>query len=211
MIFNVWRLDGMHEPYPAQETERKTPAPKSSEPISAFFYSKEFEPQTFHPLSEKDDQLEQTIEKHKESLAPIRAGHIMTFPVKCLHPETPLKEAWKLVCNMRFRHVPVVDQEGTLVGILSDRDLLREAVRIAKVKSGNKEVDSKLDVSTVMHPQVISAKVETELIHIAKLFVERRIGAMPIIDRTNQVVGIITRSDILKTIVKICALKAEPI
>jgi len=52
-----------------------------------------------------------------------------------------------------------------------------------------------------MTPEVLTASTDTDIRYIARLFVERRIGAMPIV-RNNKLAGIITRSDILSAVMR---------
>jgi acetoin utilization protein AcuB len=86
----------------------------------------------------------------------------------------------------RFRHVPVVGPDGQLVGILSDRDLL-------PAPNGG------LAVSELMSSPVWTAAPESPLREVASLMFDRRVGALPILDE-GALVGILTRSDILRSL-----------
>ena len=114
----------------------------------------------------------------------------MSAPVDTLRPEDLLATASSLVRDRRFRHVPVLSGAGALVGMLSDRDLLHHAGREREVRVGD-----------IMAVPVLSASPDTGIREIARLFFEERIGAMPIVDSAEALVGILTRSDILRALV----------
>lgn len=130
---------------------------------------------------------------------PILAGQIMSRPVKVLHVESLLHEAWDLVKDNRFRHLPIL-KDGVVVGLVSDRELLRQ---LQYIEGRHENVSQDLFVRDVMVTRVMCARPETEISHIAKVFIQERIGAMPILQTEGALVGIVTRSDILKTIVSV--------
>jgi CBS domain-containing protein len=130
----------------------------------------------------------------------LRARQIMASPVVSLPPEASLYEAWKLICDRRFRHVPVVDGTGALMGIISDRDVLLRVAGIA-ASEGEDAAGGPTAVRDIMHVRVLTAGPDTRVPQIARMLLEERIGSMPIVDDTRTLVGIITRSDILRTLV----------
>ncbi|MCB0332310.1 MAG: CBS domain-containing protein [Bdellovibrionales bacterium] len=116
------------------------------------------------------------------------ASQIMSTPVETLHKADPVEKASKLFQERRFRHVPVVMKGGVLIGIVSDRDFFSH-------KNNNTRVEK------IMTTNVLSARPTTEIRYIAQVLFEERIGAMPIVEEGGKLVGIITRSDILRTVV----------
>jgi acetoin utilization protein AcuB len=129
----------------------------------------------------------------------LQAKQIMSTTVRALAPSTSVAEAWSLCRALRFRHFPVVEeQDGKLVGILSDRDLLRvggtpDAAPVPDVGD--------LQVADIMSSPVFSAHPETPIRDIARVLFAERIGAIAICDDDWKLVGILTRSDILRTLV----------
>ncbi len=132
----------------------------------------------------------------------LHAHQIMSTPVTTLTPETSLLDAWALFRKTRYRHIPIVDDTGCLVGIVSDRDLLRYAAvngRIPPYDGDSPEAHT--PIATLMKPRVLTATPDTEIRQIARVLIEQHIGAMPIMDYAGRLRGIVTRSDILRALV----------
>ncbi len=132
----------------------------------------------------------------------ILASQIMAFPVVTLPPEATMAEAWELIRTKRFRHVPVVSRKKGLVGIISDRDLLLEAGNICSTVSQRDNAGhEQMTIQGLIRRRVLTASHDTGIREIARILFEERIGSMPIVDDKGVLVGIITRSDILRTII----------
>jgi len=130
------------------------------------------------------------------------ASDIMRSPVRTLPASATFDEAKALFKQSRFRHVPILN--GTkLCGIISDRDVLKEAAQtterlhewVSEFVSEQKTVDD------FMTKRVLVGTPNTGIRLIARAMFEERIGSMPIVDEKLKLVGIITRSDILRTLV----------
>lgn len=131
------------------------------------------------------------------------AGDIMRSPVRTLPESATFEEARLLFRQRRFRHVPILNAAGSLSGIISDRDVLREAAQIGEKVQGwvQELVNEQKTVVEFMTKRILVGTPSTEIRQIAKAMFEERIGSMPIIDAKNRLTGIITRSDILRTLV----------
>jgi acetoin utilization protein AcuB len=118
--------------------------------------------------------------------------------------DTPFQDALKLMRDHRFRRLPVVDKDGQLVGIVSERDLLYASPSPATSLSvwELNYLLSKLQVREIMTRDVISTTPDTPIEDAARLIVDHRIGGMPVVDANNRVVGVITETDIFKTFVE---------
>lgn len=130
----------------------------------------------------------------------ILAEEVMTGPVVTLTPDADLVDAWKLICEKRFRHVPVLSPEGALVGIVSDRDILLRAALISATQTTQTGHPGGT-IREIMRTPVLTAAPGTEIRQIARVFFRQRIGAMPVVDERGRLVGMITRSDILRALI----------
>lgn len=124
----------------------------------------------------------------------------MTSPAITIRPDTPFQDALNIMREHRFRRIPVVNETGKLVGIVSERDLLHAAPSPATSLSVW-EVNYllwKLKIADVMTDNVITVKPETPIEDAALLMINRKIGGLPVVDDLGAVVGVITETDIFK-------------
>ncbi len=129
----------------------------------------------------------------------LKASQIMTEPVVSLQSHASVDAALHMIDASPFRHIPVLSQDYRLVGMVSDRDILRcRCNSTAECISCSNDKQHIL-IESIMISPVLSAELHTDARHIARLFVEQRIGAMPVADQ-GQLLGIITRSDILRAV-----------
>ena len=120
------------------------------------------------------------------------AEDIMSSPVHTLEQTLPLEEALNFFKQHRFRHVPIISSDKKLVGIVSDRDYLGPLpIPSHKVRQ----------IKECMITNILTARPQTEIRAIAEIMIARRIGCLPIVDQDAALVGILTRSDILRAIV----------
>lgn len=126
----------------------------------------------------------------------ILAQDIMSAPVQTLRPDTSLKEAWAFIKTHGFRHLPIVSTDGTLAGILSDRDLLR----CSSPLENHAAQPLQQTVAAIMATQVLTATPTTEIHELARVMLAERISALPVIDNHHRPIGIVTISDILRCV-----------
>ena len=131
----------------------------------------------------------------------VRAHQIMTSSVVSLAPEASLDQAWELIRERRFRHVLILSKEKKLMGIISDRDLLGEAATIGEVSpNSGGPLKTRKTVQDLMKTRVLTTGPDADIRQIARVMFEERIGSMPVLGEGDTPVGIITRSDILWTL-----------
>lgn len=127
----------------------------------------------------------------------------MTTPAITLTPDTPFQEAVKLIRERQIRRIPIVDEHGKLVGIVSERDLLHAEPSPATSLSiwEMNYLLWKLKVSDLMSKKVITVTPQTALQDAASLLIKHRIGGLPVVDSQQRVIGVITETDIFKAFV----------
>jgi acetoin utilization protein AcuB len=131
----------------------------------------------------------------------------MSEPAVTITPDTLFEDALKLMRDHQFRRLPVVNREGKLVGIVSERDLLHAAPSSATSLSVW-EVHyllSKLQVRGLMTKDVITTTPGTPLEDAAALMAENKIGGLPVMDEHSHVIGVITETDVFRTFVELFA------
>ncbi len=143
----------------------------------------------------------QSVEQLPQSRAALHAEQIMSSPVVTLEPDATVDEALELFRTRRVRHLPVISSRGQLVGTVSERDLLRHLAGVTEEYRRQAPADSTARIETVMRSPVLTASPDTDVRYIARLFVEQRVGALPIVT-DGELAGIIARSDVLSAVMR---------
>ncbi|MSP11531.1 MAG: CBS domain-containing protein [Chloroflexi bacterium] len=118
-------------------------------------------------------------------------------------PKTTLPEAHNIMIAQKIRRLPVVNEAGHLVGIVTLGDV-REASPSDATSLSIYELNyllAKLTIDRVMTREPIAITPETTLSEAAQLMLKHKIGGLPVIAH-GKVVGIITESDIFRVLVK---------
>jgi acetoin utilization protein AcuB len=116
----------------------------------------------------------------------------MTRHVTIVGPEFPLPAAWQLMQRHRFRHLPIV-QDRRLVGIVSDRDILVRASR----RADGEIVVPREPVAQAMTAAPITGGKDTRVGSLVKTMTEHHIDAVPVVDDSDALVGLVTSTDLL--------------
>lgn len=125
---------------------------------------------------------------------------IMTKDVFSLKENATIQEALDAINQKRIRHIPVVNDRNELIGIVSDRDI-RSATPSIFYADEHKEVLLK-PISTIMKRDVITAHPLDFVEEASALLYEHDIGCLPICE-DDRLVGIVTETDILHTLVQL--------
>jgi len=120
------------------------------------------------------------------------AKDIMTKNVVSIRSDTPILKAIDLLLEKKISGLPVVDEQMSLVGVLSGKDLLN----ILFIK----DIDINTPIERFMTQEVIKFDVNDSVIDIADLFLKKFIRRVPIVEN-DKLVGIISRGDMLKVVV----------
>jgi CBS domain-containing protein len=151
------------------------------------------------------------------------AGEIMNKKVITITKDKTIMELAKLFIENNISGVPVVDKDNILQGIVSVTDIVNFLKKdnaflnmliypvynygylnpdlYAKGYEKNKEALSKAKVEEIMHTWVKKAKMESLESEIAAIISENKVNRVPIVDDDNKVVGIIARSDLIKSMI----------
>jgi len=131
----------------------------------------------------------------------------MSAPAVTITPDTVFREALKVMHYRRFRRLPVVDESGRLVGIVSERDLPHVSSSYAPAISvwDLNHLLSSVEIKQVMTTDVITTTPETPIEDAARLMAENKVGGLPVVNEHGHVVGVITETDIFKAFVEMFA------
>jgi len=126
----------------------------------------------------------------------IHAVQIMTHPVTVLHQNSAVSDAWRLLQRQGIHQAPVLDDTQRLIGMVNERDLLT-VIDI----DGDRVLESlKRRVSDVMATPVVAAAPVTDIRRIAAAMLEGGLSAVPIVNESQGIVGIVSRTDVLRAV-----------
>ena len=117
--------------------------------------------------------------------------------------DTSLKEALDLVRSKPFRHLPVVDENGKLVGIVTEKSLVY-ASPISATTLSVFEVDyilSRTKIGQIIQGSVVAVGPDLPIEEAARVMVDHRIGCLPVVE-DDELVGIISDTDIFRVFVE---------
>ena len=131
----------------------------------------------------------------------IKVSNYMSPRVLSIPPTMGIREAFFKMKENAIRHLPVVDENNTLIGIISDRELRRpnwvdEAQDISHVYY----LDNSMLVSDVMITNVHVVHTYDTLSKAVSLLLDNHIGAAPVLDKTGTLVGMLSSIDLLRAL-----------
>jgi CBS domain-containing protein len=146
-----------------------------------------------HPGRERDTLEAMTW---PESL---RVSDCMTRGVATIHPDALARGAADMMRTRRIRHLPVVDGDAGLIGIVTDRDLGQVVFDpVIRARAGRlADAVKTITVADVMTRAVLTVQPETPLGDAARVMQEQKVGALPVVSG-GRIVGILSELDVLK-------------
>ncbi|HOQ09180.1 MAG TPA: CBS domain-containing protein [Syntrophomonadaceae bacterium] len=146
------------------------------------------------------------------------ARDIMTREVITVKPKDRVDEVARLLVDHKISGIPVVDEENHVVGIITEKDLIVKASELRvpfyitlfdsiiflenPIRFNNDlKKYTAVNVEDAMTKQVVTVEEDTEVSEVAKIMQNKRINRVPVV-RNGKLVGIITRNDVLKSLVK---------
>jgi acetoin utilization protein AcuB len=130
------------------------------------------------------------------------AAEVMTENPRTVLASDVIGDALEVLQMQEIRHLPVVDDDGNLVGMLSDRDLGPLMRTFIEGEEAQRRILplSRRRVVDFMSSDVVSVDLDTEVSAIVEAMLEQRIGAVPVVDGEGAVTGIISYVDLLRVL-----------
>lgn len=148
----------------------------------------------------------------------MKAKEIMKSPVITIKPDTTIETIAKILTDHDISGVPVVDEDNNLIGIVTEGDLLHKETNprmpgvlsilgafiyfngVDRYKDDFRKLAA-TKASEIMTKKVISVSENAEITDIAAIMTTHKINRVPVL-RNNKILGIVSRADIIKTLVK---------
>jgi len=123
----------------------------------------------------------------------------MTNRVFAVRADETVAALVDLMHEHQVRHVPVVDEDGDLIGLVSHRDLLRNSLieQDDEVQVDKEELLERLQVGDLMLGEVDRVKPDTDIRDAAQFMLDHKYGCLPVVEG-NRLVGILTESDFVR-------------
>ena len=139
-----------------------------------------------------------SIEEQAHQVAIVkRAENGMIYDPVTIRRGSTVKDALELMHDYHIGGIPVVDDDNKLVGIVTNRDLRFE-----------RRMDKKID-EVMTKENLVTTHQQTDLVAAAQILQENKIEKLPVVDKNNRLVGLITYKDITKAKDKPMACKDE--
>lgn len=146
----------------------------------------------------------------------LTAKDIMTSNPVTLTPESDVSEAVRMMLENKINGLPVVDDEGRLVGVICQSDLIAQQKKIALPSfftlldglfpiSASEQLDKEvskmtaLTVDKAMSKNPVSITPDTPLDEIATLMVEKKLYTLPVVEK-SRLLGVVGKEDVLRTL-----------
>jgi len=130
-----------------------------------------------------------------------RVTDYMTRKVISVTPDTGVRAAFFKMRAHHIRHLPVVDEDNKLIGIVSDRELRRpEWVDESPDIAHTYYLDDDMSVGDVMITNMYVIHTYDNLRKAVKLLLENSIGAAPVLDKTGALVGMLSAVDLMRAL-----------
>ncbi|OLQ74933.1 histidine kinase [Photobacterium proteolyticum] len=130
---------------------------------------------------------------------PTKVSEYMTRKVITIQPEAGLREAFFLMRDEAIRHLPVTNEAGELIGIVSDRELRRPGWVDESPDIGHEyDLTDDLHIGDVMIRDIVHVRTYDTLTKAVGTLLDYHVGAAPVLDKTGDLVGILSAVDLLK-------------
>ena len=129
----------------------------------------------------------------------LSVNDLMTRDPVAVGPDGDLQTARTLMDQHGIRHLPVVDQDGAVLGLVSQRDLMQRALAPTDdlTMSAQDDVLRAISVDTIMTPDVDVVEPALDVVTAGQLMLENKYGCLPVVDG-DRMTGILTEADFVR-------------
>jgi CBS domain-containing protein len=117
----------------------------------------------------------------------LTTADLMTTAIVTVRPDETVSEAHADMQMGAFRHLPVLDERGRLIGIVSDRDILRALGR-----------PKTTTIAEIMTRSPLTVEADAAAHVAARMMLDHTIGSLPVVNEHRQMIGLVTQTDFLE-------------
>ncbi|MEU7788881.1 CBS domain-containing protein [Amycolatopsis sp. NPDC049159] len=129
----------------------------------------------------------------------------MTTDVATVGPDTPFKAVAVLLASWNISGAPVVDEDGQVLGVVSQGDLLEREAPHGLLKPGSRQAKRKAGaafVADLMTSPAVVVRTGDDVAVAAKLLEEHHFHRLPVVDEAGKLAGVVSRSDLLRVFLR---------
>ena len=131
----------------------------------------------------------------------MKVTRYMTDKVVSVPPDKGIRSAFFTMRREEVRHLPVVDDNNALLGIISDRDLRRpEWVDEAPDLAHTYDLDDSVEVKDLMTRNPVAIHTYDHVGKATRLLLKHNFGALPVLDKHDRLVGMLSAIDLLRAL-----------
>ncbi|MFD2926244.1 acetoin utilization AcuB family protein [Halobacillus naozhouensis] len=136
----------------------------------------------------------------------MKVEEIMNKDVITMSPDDCIETALKLLNAHRIRHIPIVDQQNCVIGIVSDRDVRDASPSIFDDPEQSEQLNH--PIQSIMTTPVTTVHPLDFVEEVAGIFYEQEIACVPV-TRNDELIGIITEKDMLHTLIQLTGTNVQ--
>lgn len=145
--------------------------------------------------------------KKNKALLDLKLKDFMRYPPILIREDDEFHMVEKILREAKIKHLPVVNDQGHLVGLITLSDLYRTCSPKKNVEDGTycyeKDALNRFILKYVMTANPVTMGVDNTLMEALNLMVEGTFGCVPVVDQNHMLVGIVTQTDMLRTIARL--------
>jgi acetoin utilization protein AcuB len=142
-------------------------------------------------------------EAHQDENGGPSAAEVMTRDPLTAHPDDYLLDAAARMQERGVRHLPIIDGNGRVIGIVSDRDVRSAVGDPARALGGDHPMSADLlRVRDAMSQPAITTTGDRSCREVGRLFADRALGAVPVVDDAGSLIGIVSYIDVLRALTR---------
>jgi len=198
-MFYVYDLDGLRfrGPMEALEQERRVARRAPVQPLKGGGRTTPFPEEAGRQAANNPAVAAYLQVMNRENMVEplVHIYQIMNSPVATISGDISLLEAWRTLERLGLRQLVVVSERNLVAGMLSDRDILKRI----NVVGGEVEMEPGMTVAEVMQREVVATDSISDIRRVAKVMAFSHLDSLPVTREDGQLVGIVTRGDILRS------------
>jgi CBS domain-containing membrane protein len=138
------------------------------------------------------------------TMPPVLVRHIMSPNVVTFFPEQTLPLAEDVMRIHKFRHLPVIDGDRRLLGLVTHRDILRAQISVLTGLSDaeRRARQEEVRIEALMTRDVWTVGPDTLASHAGQMLLDHAFGCLPVVDADGVLCGIVTKKDFLRFAIK---------